>query len=174
MESSFFLLYGRDPRLPTETALTVPIPRAEVDVGMYKEQVVLGITEAWGLDQSLVCRAQDRQKRVHDQHTVAPFFQVGDRVFLYELAAKSSKAHKFARTFSGPHRIICLYQNGADIRPVDKPQKAAIRVSLNRLHPCPVEIVNQECTAVGASSTPPVDCTIYNSDEEQQIRVILG
>ena len=54
---------------------------------------------------------------------------------------------------------VCLYQNGADIRPVDKPQKAAIHVFLNWLHPCPVEIVNQEWTAVGASSTPPVDST---------------
>ena len=42
MESSFFLLYGRDPRLPTETALTAPIPSAEVDVGTYKEKVVQG------------------------------------------------------------------------------------------------------------------------------------
>ena len=159
MESPFFLLYGRDPRLPTETALTAPIPRAEVDLATYKEQVVQGLTEAWGLAQSHVRRAQDRQKKVHDQHAVAPSFQVGDRVFLYEPAAKSSKAHKFARPFSGPHRIVCLYQNGADIRPVDKPQKAAIRVSLNQLRPCPVEIVNQECTTAGASSTSPVDST---------------
>ena len=131
MESPFFLLYGRDTRLPTETALTAPIPQAEVDLVTYTEQVVQGLTEAWGLAQSHVHRAQDRQKKVHDQHAVAPSFQVRDRVFLYESAAKSSKAHKFARPFSGPHRIVCLYQNGADIRPVDKPQKAAIRVSLN-------------------------------------------
>ena len=40
-----------------------------------------------------------------------------------------------------------------------KPQKAAICVSLNRLRPCPVEIVNRECTSVGASPTLPVDST---------------
>ena len=117
MESPFFLLYGRDPRLLTETALTAPIPALR---WTYKEKVVQGLTEVLGLAQSHVRRAQDRQKEVHDQHAVAPFFQVEDRVFLYELA-KSSKAHKFAKPFSGPHRIICLYQNGTDIRPVDKP-----------------------------------------------------
>ena len=93
MESPFFLLYGHDPRFPTETALTPPNPCAEVDVGTYKEKIVQGLTEAWGLAQSHVHRAQDRQKKVHDQHAVAPSFQVGNRVFLYELAAKSSKAH---------------------------------------------------------------------------------
>ena len=116
MESPFFLLYGHDPRLPMETALTPPNPRAEVDVDTYKEKIVQGLTEAWGLAHAHVCRAQDRQKKVH-----ALSFHVGKRVFLYELAAKSSKAHKFA---------------------------------------CPVEIVNQECITVGASSTPPVDSTI--------------
>ena len=158
MESPFFLLYGRDPRLPTETALTAPIARAEVDLATCKEQVVQGLTEAWGLAQSHVCRVQDRQKKVHDQHAVAPSFLVGDRVFLYEPAAKSSKAHKFARPFSGPHMHMPVSER-ADIRPVDKPQKAAIHVSLNRLCPCPVEVVNQECTTVGASLTSPVDST---------------
>ena len=48
IESPFFLLYGQDPKLPTETTLTARIPRAEVD----KEKVVQGPTEAWGLAQS--------------------------------------------------------------------------------------------------------------------------
>ena len=51
---------------------------------MYKEKVVQGLTEAWGLAQSHVRRAQNTLKKVHDQHAVAPSFQSGDRVFLYE------------------------------------------------------------------------------------------
>ena len=118
MESPFFLLYGHDPRFPTETALTPPNPRAEVDVGTYKEKIVQGLTEAWGLAQSHVHRAQDRQKKVHDQHAVAPSFQVGNRVFLYELAAKSSKAHKFAC----PVEIVnqeCITVGALSTPPVD-------------------------------------------------------
>ena len=52
-------------------------------------------------------------------------------------SCKQGKAHKFARPFRGPHRIVNLYDNGADIRPVDRPQQATTRVALNRLRKCP-------------------------------------
>ena len=150
MESPFFLLYGRDPRLPTETALTAPVIRSELDIVTYKEEVVQGLTEVWGVAQSYVRKAQDKQKRLYDQHAAEPSFQVGDRVFLYEPAAKSSKAHKFARPYGGPYRIVCLYQNGAEIRPVDKPQRATIRVALNRLRQCPTEVIDYSSGPVDA------------------------
>ena len=74
IESPFFLLYGHDPRLPTETALTAPVHHAEVDLVICKEEVVQGLTNAWRLAQSQVRKAEDKQKRVHDQHAVAPSF----------------------------------------------------------------------------------------------------
>ena len=70
------------------------------------------LTRVRGVAQSHVRRAQDKQKRLHDQHAAEPSFQVGDRVFLYEPAAKSSKAHRFVRPYGGPFRIVHLYQNG--------------------------------------------------------------
>ena len=74
IESPFFLLYGHDPRLPTKTALTAPVHHAEVDLVIYKEEVVQGLTNAWKLAQSQVRRAEDKQIRVHDQHAAAPSF----------------------------------------------------------------------------------------------------
>ena len=38
-ESPFFLLHGRDPRLPTEVALTPPPPKTEVDLMEYKAEL---------------------------------------------------------------------------------------------------------------------------------------
>ena len=157
MESPFILLYGRNPRLPTETALTAPVIQSELDIVTYKEVVVQGVTEVWGVAQSHVRKAQDKQKRSHDQHAAEPSFQVGDRVFLYEPAAKSSKAHKFARPYGGPYCIVCLYQNGAEIRPVDKPQKATIRVALNCLHQCPTEVTDYSSGPVDVSMAQALD-----------------
>ena len=48
-ESPFFLLHGRDPRLPTKVALTPPPPRTEVDLMEYKAELRVRLSEAWTL-----------------------------------------------------------------------------------------------------------------------------
>ena len=66
--------------------------------------------------------------------------KVDDRVFLQVPLLKKGSAYKFARQFRGPYRVLQLYDNGADIRLVDKPNDPSFRVSLNRLRLCPKEI----------------------------------
>lgn len=56
---------------------------------------------------------------------------MGDRAFVFMPAAKQGKNRKFARPFRGPYCIVTLYDNGAEVRPVDKPQAPTIRVALN-------------------------------------------
>ena len=61
----------------------------------------------------------------------------GDRVFVYMLAAKATKAYKFARPFHGPYRIIEQSDTGVVVRQIDKPQAEPIRVAYNRIrHYC--------------------------------------
>ena len=139
-ESPFHLLYGRDPCLPTEEALAMPATRHQFDVGSYQEELVTGLQKAWELARQQVKKAQQRQRRNYDRTAGPVKLRVGDRVYLYIPTAKRGKAHKFARPFRGPYRVVHLYDNGADIRPVDKPQQATTRVSLNRLRKCPKEI----------------------------------
>ena len=69
-----------------------------------------------------------------------PKFALGDRVFVYKPAAKSCKSYKFVRPFQGPYRIIQLYDGGADVTLVDKPEEPSIRVPFERLHVCPEEV----------------------------------
>ena len=61
-------------------------------------------------------------------------------MFLFVPSIKQGKAHNFARPFRGPYRVVSLYENGADIRPVDRPKQSTISVSLNQLRKCPTEI----------------------------------
>ena len=136
MESPFFLLYGHDPRLPTKTALTAPI-RAEVDVGTYKEKVVQGLVDLL----SLMCAGHrtDRRRYMINMQLHHPSKLETECSFMSQ---QQSPPRPTSLQDLLVGRIALYACSGADIRPVDKPQKAAIRVSLNRLCPCPVEIVN--------------------------------
>ena len=98
-ESPFFLLHGRDPRLPTEVALTPPPPRTEVDLMEYKAELRVRLSEAWTLAQQNIAKAQKRQKRTHDRHARDPAFCVGERVFLHTPSLRSGPGYKFARPY---------------------------------------------------------------------------
>lgn len=75
-------------------------------------------------------------------------------MFVFEPAAKSSKAYKFAILCGGLYHIVCLYQNGAEVLPVNKPQKAAIRVALNQL---------------GDHSIGPVDALVVQATHDSKL-----
>ena len=140
-ESPFFLLYGRDARLPTSELLEAETTRYPFEITDYKMELMTSMSEAWQLARSNVEKAQCRQKRCHDQNAKEPKFSVGQRVFVFMPAAKSSKAYKFAKPFEGPYRITALYNNGADVCLVDRPSAPSLRVALDRLRHCPRQIV---------------------------------
>ena len=141
-ESPFFLLYGRDAHLPTSEVLEIDPTRYPFNIKDYKTEFMTSMSEAWELAKSSVRKAQQRQKKFHDRKAKDPKFAVGHRVFVYMPAAKSSKAHKFARSFQGPYRITAMYSNGADVRWVDRPSCPSIRVALDRLRHCPSQLVS--------------------------------
>ena len=139
-ESPFFLLYGRDPRLPTEEALTQPRTRYQVDLDDYKTELTDGLTTAWNLAQNQIRKSQQRQKKYYDRSAGRTKISVGDRVFLYVPSAKTGKAHKFARPFHGPYRVLEVTSNDARIVPVHTPKAEPIFVALDRIRLCPKEI----------------------------------
>jgi hypothetical protein len=136
------MVYGRDPVLPTDEALSKPADHCYHDADEYRSEVLSNLQNAWSTAKKNVEQAQKGQKKQHDRKARMPTFVEGDRVFVFKPAAKSGKAYKFARPFHGPYRIK-LYDNGADVRPVDRPQEASIRVLFDRLRVCPEEIPNQ-------------------------------
>ena len=127
-ESPLFLLYGRDPRLPTEQAMSPKPSRRYVELDDYKSELTVGLTDAWDLAREQVQKAQRRQKHQHDRHARDPGFSIGDRVFVYMQVCKA---------IPGPYRITAMFENGAEVKPIDKPNTGTIRVALNRLPSVP-------------------------------------
>ena len=126
-----------------------------------------------GIWRGQVQKAQQRQKHQHDRRAQDPGFRVGDRVFVYMPAKKSGKAHKFAKPFQGPYRIVSLFENGAEVRLVDKPSAGTIRVALNRVRRCPCDIPDSrdeqqgsvELTAVDDAATSLLDGSLLDDPE---------
>ena len=143
LESPFFMLYGRDPVLPTEEVLSNTPDRCYIEYDDYRSQLVQNLSAAWDQARKNVAKAQQQQKKQHDKKARMPTFSVGDRVFVFMPAAKSGKAHKLARPYHGPFRILKLHDNGAEVRPVDKPRDPPIRVSFDRLRVCPDEVPDE-------------------------------
>ena len=135
-ESPFFLLYGRDPRLPSSLALEIDPNRDHVDLCAYSEEVATRFQQAWELAQQSICHAQKRQKQQFDCHSKPPNYRVGKRVFVYMPAGKQGKGHKFARPFHGPYRIVEVCETGASVHPIDDPGRDSIWVAFHRLRPC--------------------------------------
>ena len=61
-ESPFYLVYGRDPRLPTPAVMTPKKTRATADLKEYGLALHQKMAEAWELACHSIGRAQKRQK----------------------------------------------------------------------------------------------------------------
>ena len=140
-ESPFCLLYGRDARLPTETALSQPeSPPYLVDVEDYRTHLVSRMSHAWKLAQERIQQAQKAQKTQYDRRVTGGPLKVGDRVMVYQPNDMQGKTWKLARPYHGPYRIIALTPNNAEVTLVDHPKDPAIFVSLDRVRPCYPEL----------------------------------
>ena len=171
LESPFYLLYGRDPRLPTDAVLCpVKARKGLVDLREYGRELTTRMSEAWELARKNVGRAQKKQKEYYDQRQRPPNFRVGDRAFLFMPAEKTGQARKFARPYHGPYRILEVDVNTARIRRVDKPQDEPILVHQDRLRRCLNELAD-ECWPTlkkmkGRRSTP---CSDEPQKKQQKV-----
>ena len=104
-ESSFYLLYGRDTKLPTETAFTQPWSPYLIDIEDYRTKLTVGLTESWKQARQNVRKAQTNQKKYYDQHSIEVDFKVGERVMVYMPQEAQGKNRKLALPYHGPYRI---------------------------------------------------------------------
>jgi hypothetical protein len=136
LESPFFLLYGKDPRLPTDTALYPEKTRRVVDLKAYGAELA---DRMWDLARQCFRKAQ-KKKDYYDKKVRPPNFRVGDRVFLFKPADKTGPTRKFARPYHGPFRVVDMDVNTARIRRVDRPNEDTVQVAVDRLRHCPSEV----------------------------------
>ena len=139
-ESPFFLLYGRDARLPCEDVFSARRTPYQVDLDDYKTELTVGLAEAWRTAQDHLKKAQKGQKRAYDHQAKERKVRVGDRVMVLMPAEQTGKNRKLQRPYFGPYRVIEIHPNGVTVVPVDRPKDPQIRVNLDRVTLCYPEL----------------------------------
>ena len=144
-ESPFFLMFGRDPRQPSEETLRCPSSDYIVDLDDYNSELVYGLYDAWRVEKVNINSAESHKRAVYERRAKKPGYKVGDRVMVHMPHEATGKAAKLARPFFGPYRILSLTPTNAEVRLVDRPDDASLFVSLSRLRLCYAELSDTSC-----------------------------
>ena len=104
-ESPFYLLYGREPRLPMDVSL-LPPTNLSPSVAEHRARIVTTLEEAQQLIQSNTQRAQLKMKARYDQSARPVPYTVGQRVWVYTPKHRKGLSKKLLHNFHGPYRIV--------------------------------------------------------------------
>ena len=140
--SPFYLLYGRHPRVPTDSALDNPRTVYQIDFDDYAEELVTNLSDAWQLAHENVRRAQAKQKAQYDKKSVCQPLSVGDRVMVHMPGQVQGKAWKFARPYFGPYEVVGITPTNAEVQLLNHPTVPPIFVSLDRVRKCYEEMTD--------------------------------
>ena len=106
-DSPFYVLYGREPRLPIDVKY---LPPAADDLSTsvldYRKRVVEKVELAQNLASENLQRAQQKMKDYYDQKIKEPVFEVGQRVWVYTPRTRKGLSKKLMHNWLGPYRIV--------------------------------------------------------------------
>ena len=135
-ESPIYLLYGREPRLPIDTALLLPDDNLSSSVRELRARIVRNLEEAEQIIKSNTELAQQRMKSHYDQRSAEAPYDIGAKVWVYTPKTRKGLLKKLTHHYHGPYRIVSKLSpvhfkfRTLDNRPVSVP------VHANRLKPC--------------------------------------
>ena len=100
-ESLFFLLYGRDARIPCESVLSTKGTPYQVDIDDYKSELVFSLAEAWQVARDHIQKSQCKQKKSYDKRAKSRAIRIGDRVMVLMPQEQTGKNRKLHRPYLG-------------------------------------------------------------------------
>ena len=130
-ETPFFLLYGRDAKLPTALNFYSPRPRTPVIYSEYGTTLFKELKLVRELARKNIQQAQSTQKKQYDKSSRPVTINVGDRVMLQE-----QPKFRLDRTYQGPYRVYEVTDTNVKIKPVTEPDSEARCVSLQKISRC--------------------------------------
>jgi hypothetical protein len=107
--SSYYLMYGRDMRLPTREDLR-PVVQAEdsatPSVRGHLEVLKQRFREAYDKVGKRMARSHARNKQLYNRTACCRSFQPGNLVYIHDTARKPGVANKFRKYWSPAHKVL--------------------------------------------------------------------
>ncbi|XP_044178256.1 uncharacterized protein LOC122960249 [Acropora millepora] len=103
-DSPFYLLYGREPRLPPDVSL-LPLENVSSSVAEHRSRIVNQLEAAQAIARTNIQRAQQQMKAQYDKAAVDAPFEVGQRVWVFTPKPRKGLSKKLRHMWSGPFRI---------------------------------------------------------------------
>ena len=107
--SPFFLMFGRQPRLPVDIAFNIPRSTTDTSIPKYIETLKSNLKQAYKLASAANQKAQQRQKQNYDLKARSAILQPGDRV-LVKITSFDGK-HKLADKWESQPYIVVEQPN---------------------------------------------------------------
>ena len=101
-ESPFYLLYGRDPRLPIDVSL---LPRDEIFTNADDYRAHIVTRESRKFAQDSIQLSQQRQELNRNEHAKMSSYEPGQRVWLFTPNNRKGLSSKLVHNWHGPYRI---------------------------------------------------------------------
>ena len=130
-DSTFYLLYGREPRFPVDIKLLPPnVDKLATSIATHRERIVTQLEEAQRLAKLNIERTQQTMKAHYDQQAKPTKYKVGQKVWIYTPKTKKGLSKKLLYKWHGPFRIV------KQLSPVN----FQLRTQANRLLSAPVHV----------------------------------
>jgi hypothetical protein len=131
--SPFFLLFGREMRLPIDTSLT-PKSTLSAEFKTHLAQVLQNLEIARKIAAENTKLAQEKYKNQYDKHSQPADFKPAERVWLYCTKVPPGMAPKLHRKWVGPYYITLLGPNNTyKLRRCSDNREVKVMVNATRL-----------------------------------------
>ena len=113
-ETPFFMVYGRDPNGPTETAVKEWVEKKEY-VKKYTEEIVERLEAARSRIVKEAKKNKERVKKEYDKRRIESDYRIGDLVWMRSKEKEMGQHHKMAKRWTGPFRIFAIHEENTSV-----------------------------------------------------------